>query len=391
MDKNTIKILYIAPSASSKTGVADYALKFKEILNQYSKSKIIMENPFNFQTNYSFFDIFKIRKSVCRLDNTYDLIHAEMSSSSYAEFWYLYFSLKKFRAIPIAITIHDSPYICYNPFHIFFSQNYQNFFFLRLFRKFLDVSIGYFLEKAIIKNTKLSFVTTKVGAIKFKQRFKKINFVYHLPHLAFNETPLVATIEKPKNYILFFGFLRKNKGVDILIDAFNKLLAENDILSKNLKLILCGGYNENDTYFANIKEQILALDLINKIKITGYVERDYLQGLFESSICTVLPYYSKKTYSSSGALIRVLEAGSPAIVSDIPMLTEYIEDGYNGLVFKENDSEDLCSKILTLVKDHQLRRKLSQNATVYIKTMHNNKFIARKVLRSYIITMTREL
>ena len=84
MIEKSIKILYIAPSVSSKTGVADYAMKFKDIFKQYSKVKIVMENPFNFQTNYSFLDILKIRKNVHMLNKTYYLIHAEMSSSSYA-------------------------------------------------------------------------------------------------------------------------------------------------------------------------------------------------------------------------------------------------------------------------------------------------------------------
>ncbi len=386
LNKKPLKVLYIFPTESKRTGVANYAIEFKKCLESYFKDlEINMENPFYFQTNYSILDLLKIKKEVHLLKENYDLIHAEMSSSSYAEFWYLYFVIKKFQKIPVVITVHDSPYLCLNPFHIFFFENYSNFLLFRFLRKALDFLIGYRLERKMIRKIKFIFVTTKIGSKKFKQRFK-ISKVDHLPHLPlFGEGKIQErNFEDKENIIniLFFGFIRKGKGIEILIDAFHKLLMYEEFRNTT-KLILCGGYNENSRYYQDIKRKIKKFGLAKNIEITGYLGNDSLMNLLRKVACCIFPYLSKSTYSSSGALIRALEVGSPVIVSDIPMLTEYVKDGYNGVIFKENDSEDLYAKLLILIRDKQLREKLSRNAIEYIKKNHNSQIIAEKVIRKY--------
>lgn len=385
INKKILRVLYIAPVNIFKTGVADYALEFKKCMeHNHFDLKISFENPFRPKVHYSIFDLFGIYKEVCSLNQEYDLIHAEMSSSSYLEFWYLYFYMKKFPNIPIVLTIHDSPYLCLNPFHIFFFKNYRKLLPFRIFRKILDILIGYRLEREIVRKTKFIFVTTKGGLKKFKRRLK-IDYVDYIPYLSFEQNSKCQNTKS--NYliiILFFGFIRKGKGVDILIDAFYRLLLYNTELRRKAKLILCGGYNEKDSYFQKIRKKIKILNLSKNVEITGYLKNEHILAHLKEATCVVLPYFSKSTYSSSGALIRALEVGSAVIVSNTPMLTEFIKDGYNGLVFKEGDTIDLYSKLLILIENEELRKKFSKNSIDYIYNFHNNKLISKKVIQKYM-------
>jgi D-inositol-3-phosphate glycosyltransferase len=54
------------------------------------------------------------------------------------------------------------------------------------------------------------------------------------------------------------------------------------------------------------------------------------------------------------------KCGSPVVVTDIPAILEWVDDGYNGYVVPRRDSEDLAVKTLELLQDQPLREKMSE-------------------------------
>jgi glycosyltransferase involved in cell wall biosynthesis len=73
------------------------------------------------------------------------------------------------------------------------------------------------------------------------------------------------------------------------------------------------------------------------------------------------------------SLLEKMQVGLPCIVSDIEELTSVIKDEEDGLVFKKGDKEDLKIKILKLIYDSNLRKKLGQNAALKIE----NQFVSK--------------
>ena len=182
--------------------------------------------------------------------------------------------------------------------------------------------------------------------------------------------------------ILFQGFIHKGKGVEILIEAYDKLVNELPE-KKELKLVLCGWYDEKDPYFESLRALIVKSNLKGNIEITGFVSEETLLDYLKKSLCSVLPYFSKKTYSSSGALLKALSAGCPVIVSDIEMLKEYVTPGENGMIFNEGDPEDLFLKIRALIESPSKGEQLSQGAFRYVKRNHNNNDIGKCIVDAY--------
>ena len=64
---------------------------------------------------------------------------------------------------------------------------------------------------------------------------------------------------------------------------------------------------------------------------------------------------------SGRALREVMAMGKPAIVSDVGMLSDFVEDGKNGYVAKW-DEHDLAEKMEALVTDDAKRKQFGENA-----------------------------
>ncbi len=67
---------------------------------------------------------------------------------------------------------------------------------------------------------------------------------------------------------------------------------------------------------------------------------------------------------SDGASMCLLEAmacGLPVIVTDIPAILEWVNDGENGCVVSQKSAEELTGRIIKLVKNRSEREKMAQN------------------------------
>lgn len=161
------------------------------------------------------------------------------------------------------------------------------------------------------------------------------------------------SVVKNKKIILFFGYIVKRKGIEILIEAFK--LLKKDI--ESVILVLAGGILENQKQYAeSLKNAINEEKLSNEIIFTGFLTEDEISILYSKCEFVVLPY----TYSISSSLPLSLafEYGKPVIASNIGTLKEEIINNKNGIFFKSEDHEDLFSKMLLLCKNKMFYRKI---------------------------------
>jgi len=136
-------------------------------------------------------------------------------------------------------------------------------------------------------------------------------------------------------YILFFGQIGGNKGLEILIESMK-------FVSSKVKLIIAGKelkWNPFDRY----QKIINKLKLNNRIiKFIRFIEDHEMHKLFSISSASILPY--TRSYQS-GVLIMAMSSKLPVIVSDIAPMKEIVTHKINGLVFKSTNSIDLAEKI----------------------------------------------
>lgn len=169
--------------------------------------------------------------------------------------------------------------------------------------------------------------------------------------------------DKNKKYILFFGQIKEEKGVDLLIKAFKKLCETKD----DVDLIIAGRVWKTDfqKYQKLIDESGYQNRFILKIE---YINDDLVPHLFNISNIVVLPY--KVIYNSS-VIFRAMDYNSIILASDLEPLTDIIEDEENGYIFKSNNIKSLENKLRYVLSMSKMKR---QYVLKNMKETLNNKF-----------------
>jgi D-inositol-3-phosphate glycosyltransferase len=216
----------------------------------------------------------------------------------------------------------------------------------------------------------------KVLFRKMKQKVKDKTFI--IKHGSFTENRFKAYersvalanlgLDKDVKYILFFGQIKKVKGLDVLLKAFAK------IKNKQVKLIIAGKPWEDD--FSYYQELINELNIENKlVKFIEYIESDKRDMLFSISDFTVLPY--KEIYQS-GVLLMAMSNNIPVIASGLEPFNEVISDN-NGLLFKKEDPFDLSEKIEFALNHPEIMTKSAKNAFCLM----SNEYSWNKIAKQY--------
>lgn len=140
-------------------------------------------------------------------------------------------------------------------------------------------------------------------------------------------------IDQDRKTILFFGFIRKYKGLDLLIEAFGKL-------DSSYQLIIAGEcYGSFDEYRAMIDKSPLR----NNIRVFGdYISDSDVPLYFSAADVCVLPYRSA---TQSGITSVALHFELPVIATDTGGLKEVIEEGSAGIITDAISPEAIAAAI----------------------------------------------
>lgn len=129
------------------------------------------------------------------------------------------------------------------------------------------------------------------------------------------------------NYLLFFGIIRKYKGLDILLNAF----ADEQLRNKNLKLLIAGEFYEDNTEYLNIiKEKNLTDDVIISY---AFIPNTAVANYFCAADMIVQPY---KHATQSGVTQIAYHFNKPMLVTDVGGLKEIVPNNVVGYVTQAN-------------------------------------------------------
>jgi D-inositol-3-phosphate glycosyltransferase len=150
-------------------------------------------------------------------------------------------------------------------------------------------------------------------------------------------------IEENGKYLLFFGFIRDYKGLDLLLKA----MADERIKVSNIKLIIAGEfYTESQPYMDlisdnNLEEKlILATDFIPDSKV----------GLYFSACDLVVQPYKDATQSGVTQIAYSFE--KPMVVTDVGGLSEIVPNGKAGYIV-EVDKTKIADAIIDFYEQNR--------------------------------------
>jgi len=167
------------------------------------------------------------------------------------------------------------------------------------------------------------------------------------------DTSLFKNFKKTTSDKLRFGYVgsfSRHKGLDVLIDAFNKI--QSDICELNI----FANYEADETAHAFYNELKLRSMNPNVHFRGGFVNSDVAKVHSEIDVLIVPSIW----YENSPLTIQeAYLAGSPVITSNIGGMAEYVKNEISGLTFAMGNADELARKIMRFIDDPLLVKKLA--------------------------------
>jgi len=179
-------------------------------------------------------------------------------------------------------------------------------------------------------------------------------------------------LDKDIKIVLFFGSIRKYKGIDVLIKAFLKVL----IKVKNVKLAIVGEAWANwQIYDKLIDKLLLNKSLIKKIE---FIPTNEVKYYFSAADILVLPYLKFEAQTAIGMI--GLAFAKPMIVTKVGGLPDLVKD--DRTIVEPGNINQLSKTIQVVLTEKKLLKKLENDSKTLAKKFSWKK-IAFKTIKIY--------
>lgn len=214
--------------------------------------------------------------------------------------------------------------------------------FTQYFVKPVDAFIA--MSKDVLKDIK-TFTTTKPAVYTPHPLYDNYGIA-----ISKEEACKILNLDPSNKYLLFFGFIRKYKGLDLLLEAMN----DERIKKSNIKLIVAGEFYDKQADY-----EILLENVKNQVHLfTDFIPNEEVKNYFCAADLIVQPY---RTATQSGITQIAFHFEKPMVVTNVGGLHEVVPNGKIGFVaepevssiadaivqfFKPNSIPDLYKNIL---------------------------------------------
>ncbi len=153
----------------------------------------------------------------------------------------------------------------------------------------------------------------------------------------------------PENYLLFIGYINKNKGADIAVQVAKKL---------DMRLILAGSTKDEEKFF----NEHIKPHLSEKITYVGPVNFEEKNKLYKNAIAKLAPLQWDEPFGLT--LVEAQACGTPVIAFNRGAASEIIMNGETGYVVE--NTEEMCEAIkkINLISRHACRAWVEKNFSV---------------------------
>jgi glycosyltransferase involved in cell wall biosynthesis len=183
-------------------------------------------------------------------------------------------------------------------------------------------------------------------------------------------------LDEENSYLLFFGFIRAYKGLDLLIEAFS----DKRLRNRKLKLIIAGEFYEDKTPY---KELIKKYNLEREVVFFDHFIKDNEVPLFFSVADLVVQPY--KTATQSGVTQIAFYFEKPMLVTDVGGLREIVPDGKCGYVVKP-EPEFIAEAIIDFF-DNDRKEKFTEGVRQEKEKFSWNK-MTEAIVEVYKLTLS---
>jgi len=150
-------------------------------------------------------------------------------------------------------------------------------------------------------------------------------------------------------------------------------------------VLLMTNYNGDADYTHAIKKSIDDLGISESVRILDAMPYERMRELYRMSTVTVSVPFSDAT---SMSVLEAMSCGSVPIVSDLPAMREWVQDGWNGYLVPPMDPKHLAARIIDVLKHPETGAEWARRNRKFVEEKANQAAhmgymtdIYRKVLR----------
>ncbi len=148
-----------------------------------------------------------------------------------------------------------------------------------------------------------------------------------------------------KKILLFFGSIRPNKGLDVLLETMSEIVKKNPDI-----LLVIAGALPRDMSFQPFQNLIVKLNLNEHIKtFIEFIPDEEVDLFFTASDLVVLPY--KNFESQSGVLLRACSHKKPIVASNVGAMSEIVSSDRIGELAEPDNVKSLALAIEKVLKN----------------------------------------
>jgi D-inositol-3-phosphate glycosyltransferase len=165
--------------------------------------------------------------------------------------------------------------------------------------------------------------------------------------------------------ILFVGRIEPLKGIDSLLCAISQVVKKLPDLRDWLCVPIIGGDPDRileDDEMVRLQELREELGINDIVTFLGAKDQDMLQYYYSAAEMVVMP----SDYESFGMVaLEAMACGTPVIASDVGGLSFLVKHGRTGYRVPARDSKALASKIVQLLTNAGLQRRIGHRAACW--------------------------
>ena len=183
-------------------------------------------------------------------------------------------------------------------------------------------------------------------------------------HLNREKALSLLSLSPDFRYVLFFGFIRAYKGLDLLLEAF----ADERLRQQKVKLIVAGEfYGDSSPYLQQIKK----LNIEDTVLLyNDYIPDNEVHRYFSAADLVAQPY---KTATQSGVTQIAFHFEKPMLVTNVGGLPEIVPDGKIGYVV-EPDAKQIADALFRFFEENK-REEFERNIVEEKKKYAWSRFV----------------
>jgi glycosyltransferase involved in cell wall biosynthesis len=157
-------------------------------------------------------------------------------------------------------------------------------------------------------------------------------------------------LDNQYQYVLFFGFIRDYKGLDLLLEAF----ADEFFTQNKIKLIVAGEFYTDETKYLKLTENLNLSDRV--VLRTEYIPNSEVENYFNAASIIAQPY---KSATQSGVTQIGYHFNKPMLVTNVGGLSEIIPHGKAGYVVPPA-AENIREALIDFFENHRAENFVQQ-------------------------------